>query len=114
MKYCSKCGKEIMDDAVVCVHCGCMVTDANSAQTTSVSNTTEKKFQVSIIFGIVGIVFAWLFALIGHISSIIGIIIGIKEYKATEKMTGLSLSIIGEVCSIISSIIGAVAMSSAF
>lgn len=25
MKYCSKCGKEIHDDAVVCTHCGCSV-----------------------------------------------------------------------------------------
>lgn len=23
--FCSKCGKEINDDAVVCVHCGCAV-----------------------------------------------------------------------------------------
>ena len=23
MKYCSKCGKEIMDDAVICPGCGC-------------------------------------------------------------------------------------------
>lgn len=23
MKYCSKCGKELIDEAVVCVHCGC-------------------------------------------------------------------------------------------
>ncbi len=25
MKFCSKCGKEILDEAVVCVHCGCPV-----------------------------------------------------------------------------------------
>ena len=25
MKFCSKCGKEIHDDAVVCVNCGCSV-----------------------------------------------------------------------------------------
>lgn len=25
MKYCSKCGNQIMDDAVICVHCGCAV-----------------------------------------------------------------------------------------
>lgn len=25
MKYCSKCGKEIMDEAVVCPNCGCTV-----------------------------------------------------------------------------------------
>lgn len=28
MKYCEKCGKEIMDEAVVCVHCGCAVRNA--------------------------------------------------------------------------------------
>ncbi len=28
MKYCSKCGKEIMDEAVVCVNCGCAVENA--------------------------------------------------------------------------------------
>lgn len=25
MKYCSYCGKEIMEDAVICPHCGCQV-----------------------------------------------------------------------------------------
>ena len=25
MKFCSKCGKELVDDAVVCIHCGCSV-----------------------------------------------------------------------------------------
>lgn len=59
---------------------------------------TGKKAQISIILGIMGIVFAWLFAFVGHIVSIIGIILGIKEYKETEKLTGLVLNIIGEVC----------------
>ena len=27
MKYCSKCGKEIMDEAVVCPNCGCATGD---------------------------------------------------------------------------------------
>ena len=26
MAFCGKCGKEIDDEAVVCVHCGCPVT----------------------------------------------------------------------------------------
>lgn len=30
MKFCSKCGKEIMDDAVICTACGCSQT--NEAQ----------------------------------------------------------------------------------
>ena len=27
MRYCSKCGKEIHEEAVVCVHCGCAVAE---------------------------------------------------------------------------------------
>ena len=30
--YCRKCGKEIMDDAVVCVHCGCSTKDTPAGQ----------------------------------------------------------------------------------
>ena len=28
MKFCSKCGKQINDDAVICVNCGCSVGNA--------------------------------------------------------------------------------------
>lgn len=30
MKFCSHCGKEIMDEAVICVNCGCSVATNNS------------------------------------------------------------------------------------
>ena len=30
MKFCSKCGKELMDEAVVCIHCGCAVGKAQN------------------------------------------------------------------------------------
>lgn len=109
--YCTVCGKEINDDAVICTGCGCMVKGK------VVSNNEQKQKtenQASVFLGIAGIIFAWLFALIGHITSVIGIVLGIKEYKENEKITGLTLSIIGEVCSIFSSIIGAVAFSSVF
>lgn len=34
MKYCSKCGKEIMDEAVICPNCGCATTtDAGKGKT---------------------------------------------------------------------------------
>ena len=29
MRFCSKCGKEIRDEAVMCVHCGCAVENVN-------------------------------------------------------------------------------------
>ena len=28
MKFCQKCGKEIIDEAVICPGCGCAVSDA--------------------------------------------------------------------------------------
>ena len=30
--FCQKCGKEIMDEAVVCIHCGCATSNAPSAR----------------------------------------------------------------------------------
>lgn len=32
MKFCSKCGKEIMDEAAICPHCGCAVTNSPAAE----------------------------------------------------------------------------------
>ena len=67
-------------------------------------NTSTPK--AALVLGILGIVFAWLFALVGHVLSIIGIVIGNKEKKTMNYSTGLTLSIIGEVCAAISSILG--------
>ena len=30
MKFCSHCGKELVDDAIVCTNCGCAVNGANN------------------------------------------------------------------------------------
>lgn len=111
MKYCQKCGKEIMDEAVICPGCGCMVENNKTNTTPSVSGASDKKVQISTILGSVGIAVAWFFALAGHVVSIVGIVMGIKDYKETRKSTGLVFSIVGEVCSVISSIIGIVTFS---
>ena len=111
MKFCVKCGRELMDEAVICPGCGCAVD--NAPQVVGKDPIPEQnRSKASVVLGIIGIVAAWLFALAGHIISIIGIVLGIKEYKKTGKITGLTLSIIGEICAIFSSIIGAVAFSS--
>ena len=82
----------------------------NTPTTPQSTPESGKKTQVSLILGIIGIVFAWLFALVGHIVSIIGIVIGIKENRETGKNTGLVVSVIGEVCAVVSSLIGIVSM----
>lgn len=107
--YCTSCGKEILDEAVICPYCGCAVNNKNISGKSKapVSNHTQQnKTQTSLILGIIGIISAWIFALVGHIVSIIGIVFGVKEYKETGVITGLILSIIGESCAILSSLIG--------
>lgn len=32
MKFCSKCGKEINEEAVICVHCGCSIAQNKVAE----------------------------------------------------------------------------------
>ncbi len=108
--YCTVCGKEIPDDAVICTGCGCAVKKEKAGVSASSKTSAPASSKASLILGIIGIITAWLIALVGHITSIIGIILGIKEYKKTGNMSGLILSIIGEVCAILSSIIGAVMM----
>ena len=39
--FCKKCGKEINDDAVVCVHCGCAVDDKKPASNAQDFNTPK-------------------------------------------------------------------------
>ena len=70
----------------------------------------NKKASVAMTLGIIGIISAWLFAIVGHAISIVGIVLGCKEKKETGKSTGLIVSVIGEICAIISSIIGFVSM----
>ena len=44
MKYCSKCGKEIMDEAVICPGCGCA--QENNVQGNSVPQIKEALSEV--------------------------------------------------------------------
>ena len=85
-------------------------TNASQTTQTTSNGTEQKESKAAIILGILGIIFAWLFAGIGHILSVIGIVLGAKEYKATGKTGGLVLSIIGEVCAVLSSLIGIASM----
>ena len=103
--YCSNCGNAVDEKAVICVKCGCAL---KKDQVEEIINPPEKDTGSSagVILGILGIVFAFIFALIGHILSIAGIIAGIKTYKTSNRPAGLIVSVIGEVFSVFSSLIG--------
>lgn len=53
MKYCAKCGKEIMDEAVICPNCGCAPDAAKPAQKQEVA--VPKKAKTASVFGILSI-----------------------------------------------------------
>lgn len=46
--FCSKCGKEIADEAVFCSNCGCATANYHAPTTTSTQNTTYSKDYVII------------------------------------------------------------------
>ena len=45
--FCSKCGKEIMDEAVICVHCGCKV-EGSKAQSVETHAKAQVEDKVSV------------------------------------------------------------------
>ena len=38
MKFCSKCGKELVDEAVICINCGCSVASPTASNTNVAAN----------------------------------------------------------------------------
>lgn len=58
MKYCTKCGKELLDDAVICMGCGCMTDDCIAAGKGSdnalVKKLSEKIYTDAIIWLVIG------------------------------------------------------------
>ena len=66
MKYCSKCGKQLEDDAVVCIGCGRLVCDQyqnRQSCTPSTLSNVAKIFMIiaTVVSGIftLGIALAW-------------------------------------------------------
>ena len=55
MKYCTKCGKELVDEAVVCVHCGCAVAGATVATNPNDAPSTGLAV-LSFFFPLVGLI----------------------------------------------------------
>ncbi len=52
MAYCSKCGKEIHDDAEICIHCGCRVKNEQNAE--SEGGKKIARFFLTFFLGFLG------------------------------------------------------------
>ncbi len=52
MAYCSKCGKEVLDDAEICVHCGCRI--KNEPLLNSNDGKNAIRFILTFFLGFIG------------------------------------------------------------
>ena len=58
MKFCQQCGKELHDEAVICVHCGCSVQATPDTEVKSVDESVSVGMVVlSILIPLVGIIY---------------------------------------------------------
>ena len=97
MKFCSKCGKEIMDEAVICPGCGCAVAREFKKDEVSYENclkgtvTTNIVSAVVIALGIVCwlIINMWAGAILCLVAELIALIPNTRIQKAF-KQNGLN------------------------
>lgn len=82
MKYCAYCGNQMLDEAVICVNCGCPVTPVVARQSASTSQ----------ILGWIAC-FAWL--ALGPIVSWVCGGIGLSKGNETNDKLGIKLCKIG-------------------
>ncbi len=66
MKFCQKCGKELMDDAVICTGCGC------STAPTPVKTTASNTKPITMNFAKAALVLGILLPIVGLIMGIYG------------------------------------------
>lgn len=78
MKYCTHCGKEIMDEAVICMNCGCQVKkEASIAEDVLVNDLSARLKTNGVIWICIasiqilaGIAFDWILLIIGVLNII--------------------------------------------
>lgn len=100
MKYCSKCGKELFDEAVICPGCGCPVETVNNVQTANkdidagVEKIAENENKIlwfliaSAILGLAGLIlYLFVHIVIGVILSVIAVFaIGVFDFNIKQSL----------------------------
>ena len=111
MRYCAHCGKEIADEAVICLNCGCavqkrapLITPQSPPPAVTIIEETEPQLAVwAKICGIVSFFFGW-FAL--GITAIV-----LAQMSKTETQNQMCPSaMVGFVCGIISTCLSFILM----
>ena len=93
MKYCTKCGKELFDEAVYCPGCGCAVAAAPSASNCTDSLLTKLSERIKIN-GIIWIVVAVLQIIIGLSGTLLPLIVGVLNIISAVKDMNYSKAVL--------------------
>lgn len=83
MKFCTKCGNELMDEAVICPKCGCIYNNQNLVN----NSETDTANGVAIV----GFIFSFLLPIVGFICGLFGLS---KSNELNGKGYGLSIAAI--------------------
>ena len=92
MKYCTYCGRELLDEAVVCVGCGCAVNRQTNEITNNISllNTLSQRLNTNgiiwLVIGILqilgGLFINWFLLIVG----VLNIISSIQDMQYSKKL----------------------------
>lgn len=93
MKYCSHCGKELLDEAVVCPNCGCEVEGVKKADNDRDKETLRTIAKILMILSCVAGFFAFLIPLAWCIP------MTVKYWNAVERHEPVSTAF--KVCTLI-------------
>lgn len=107
MKYCTHCGKELLDEAVICVGCGCPVANQNMqtvagqpADGATLINTLAQRLNTNgiiwLVIGILqilgGLFLNWFLLIVGALN----IISSIQDMKYSKTLTVKSNGIVAK------------------
>lgn len=81
MKYCKYCGKELADNAEICMGCGCQTEQATQQSTKARGKGLSKKSLLLIIISVI---------------AVIGLIVGAKVLKDQRKKQQVIQQLVGE------------------
>ncbi len=103
--FCLQCGREVENGVVYCPNCGAQLTHNQ----TPVREKSTVQSILSIIFGGLGIILAWVFALFGYALGGVGLGLGLAAIRKNDKtkgIIGIVLSSITLLFSVINSVMG--------
>ena len=101
MKYCSHCGKQLDDAAVICPGCGCAVnnTPSNNAPQTNAAQMPISSAEVIVegekpLIARLAVAFTFLLPIVGLILGIIGVIKYKTEKFKKQCIIAISISVV--------------------